>query len=134
MAQKESEAQAARARESKELLKGMEEQAASGPGIRDFVRRSLLDIMGAVDDAAAMGRLLAYDDGLACYLPAVTAIRIPASHGESVAARRYSQAPTRRRTPARSWRSKAATGMGSCSRPPRTVVDHSTMSRMPWSA
>ena len=47
---------------------------ASGLGIRDFVRQSLLDIMAGVDDAAAMGRTRGFTEGLDTFLPAVTSI------------------------------------------------------------
>ena len=50
------------------------EQPKSVWGIRDFVRDSLLDIMGGVDDAAAKGQTRALKDRLDDYLPSVTAI------------------------------------------------------------
>ena len=51
-----------------------EAAAGPGPGIRDFVRQSLLDIMAGVDDAAAMGKTRELNEGLTDYLPAVTMI------------------------------------------------------------
>ena len=71
LAKKASDAEIRRAKANEELIADLGD---SGPGVREFVRQSLLDIMEGVDDAAAMGRLRATDDGLERFLPAVTMI------------------------------------------------------------
>ena len=67
-------AEGQRAAENKEFAESMNEAAEHGPDVRAFVRQSLLDIMAGVDDAAAMGRTRAFNDGLDGYLPAITKI------------------------------------------------------------
>ena len=64
--------------------KSIQEQANSGWGIRQFVRDSLLGIMGGVDDAAAKGKTRALRDGLEGYLPSVTAIGAASSGDQQV--------------------------------------------------
>ena len=64
----------------------MEAHAEASPSIRNFVRDSLLDIMGGVDDAAVVGKTRELTEGLAGYLPNVTAIGAAAS-GEQRAER-----------------------------------------------
>lgn len=68
------------------LATQMNEQAERGLGVREFVRESLLAIMAGVDDAAAMGRLRALDDGMDGFLPAVTKVGETAL-GENVSER-----------------------------------------------
>ena len=66
-----------RASQSQNLFETASEQMTkgqAGTGIREFVRESLLDIMGAVDDAAAVGKTREFNEGLVGYLPSVTAI------------------------------------------------------------
>ena len=68
------EAEKQRAVENQQLAKSLNEAAERGPDVRAFVRQSLLDIMAGVDDAAAMGRTRALNEGLDGYLPSVTKI------------------------------------------------------------
>ena len=49
-------------------------EGKAGTDIRDFVRESLLDIMGAVDDAATVGKTREYNEGLVGYIPSITGI------------------------------------------------------------
>ena len=57
-----------------ELATKMNEQADRGLGVRDFVAQSLLEIMAGIDEAAAMGKVRAVDDGVDGFLPAVTRV------------------------------------------------------------
>ena len=80
---KKAEADGKRIDKHEKLL---QKQAKSDWGIRDFVRESLLDIMGGVDDAAAKGQTRTLKEGLEGYLPSVTAIGV-ASSGDQPAER-----------------------------------------------
>lgn len=57
-----------------DLATTMNEQAERGLGVREFVRQSLLGIMAGVDDAAAIGKVRALDDGIDGFLPSVTRV------------------------------------------------------------
>ena len=69
--------QSALSKQRKDFMDIAQQQVAAGNagmGIRKFVRNTLLDIMGAVDDAAAVAKAVELNDGLVNFLPSVSAV------------------------------------------------------------
>ena len=63
-----------RKQDDEKFVKDINNAAKALPGIREFVRETLSQIMYGVDDAAAIGKTRELDEGLVGYLPSVSAI------------------------------------------------------------